>query len=160
MTARPEPMQAPPTRFAAARRVALACGVGLALVPLALDTSRRLLRGAPANHMPLDYCARFAALTQYLPARAMIGYVVDPAAIVGAEPGRWLPPGEVDAIRVTSELFLAWHALAPRLLATGPEWEYVIGNFASAGAVPALPVATPFEVVTDLGNGVVLYRRK
>lgn len=82
-----------------------------------------------------------------------------------------LPPG--DAAKVIGYLsdspyeqprgqllfFTAQYALAPRLVSSKPDQEWVLGNFAQPGDWAALGAPHGLRVERDLGSGLVLYRK-
>lgn len=91
---------------------------------------------------------RFAALIKRVPAAAQIGYITDLAPSSSA----------YDAALLATQ-----YALAPRQLfiigaGAGPEW--AAGNFSRAADFAAVGAAHGYDLVADLGNGVILYRRK
>lgn len=87
-----------------------------------------------------EMLARYEPVAAALPASVkVIGYISD------------LPYGGVQGQVL---FFTAQYALAPRLISTKPDQEWVLGNYAQ----PA-PVPEGFRVEHDLGNGLILYRR-
>jgi hypothetical protein len=105
-----------------------------------------------AEHFPDIYGgeraqARFAAVAARVPASAELGYLTD------------LKPGEADYAAFLS----AQYALAPRILAylgeqATPEW--AVGNFSKPADFSAAGEALGYTMIADLGNGVILFRRK
>ncbi len=91
---------------------------------------------------------RFAPLLARIPANAEVGYFTD------LDPAQALAGG----------VFLAaQYAVAPRLLVNldaqnKPEW--AVGNFSKPQDFAAAGEARGYSMVEDLGNGVVLFRRK
>ena len=94
---------------------------------------------------------RFAAFIARVPASADVGYFTD------LDPSR----GAYTPAFLSAQL-----ALVPRVLkfvnGTGggdrPEW--ALGNFTMPGDFAAAGNARGYDLVADLGNGVVLFRRK
>lgn len=91
--------------------------------------------------------ARFAPVIAQIPAGAQLGYISD------------LKPNDAQY----SAIFLAaQYALAPRQLVTGeknrPEW--AVGNFTKPQDFAAAGAGKGYEMVSDFGGGVVLYKRK
>ena len=91
---------------------------------------------------------RFAPLIARIPATAQIGYFTD------------LDPSSSD---YSAAFVAAQYALAPRQLliagkAVAPEW--ATGNFSRPVDFAAAGAAHNYEVVADLGTGVVLYHRR
>jgi hypothetical protein len=91
---------------------------------------------------------RFAPLLARIPGNAEMGYFTD------LDPSQALAGG----------VFLAaQYAVAPRLLVnidtqSQPEW--AVGNFSKPQDFAAAGEARGYSMVEDLGNGVVLFRRK
>ena len=76
-----------------------------------------------------------------------------------------LPPRGVvsylsDRPDADKERYLTQYALAPLLLDPGPGQVLAVGNFFDPAAGAALVAGGPFEVVRDLGEGLVLLRRR
>jgi hypothetical protein len=91
---------------------------------------------------------RFAPLLERVPKTAVLGYITD------------LDPSS----NPYSAAFLAaQYALAPRQLVTlrrGAAPEVAVGNFSKPQDYAAAGVAHGYELTAELGNGVVLYRRR
>ena len=90
---------------------------------------------------------RFAPVLSRFPVSAQLGYITD------------LTPSGV----YSAAFLAAQYALAPRQLVmlgpgTRPDW--VLGNFTKQLDFAAAGAAQGYELSADLGNGVVLYRRK
>lgn len=91
---------------------------------------------------------RFAPVLERVPATARIGYMTD------------LDPSQ-DAY--SSAFLAAQYALAPRqlvLVGQGSPTDVAVGNFSKPLDYAAAGAARGYELVADLGNGVVLFRRK
>lgn len=91
---------------------------------------------------------RFAPLIARIPATAQIGYLTD------------LDPSSAD---YSAAFLAAQYALAPRqlsILGKGPTPEWATGNFSRPVDFAAAGAAHNYEVIADLGTGVVLYRRR
>ncbi len=91
---------------------------------------------------------RFAPLESKLPPNAELGYFTD------------LDPSQP---AYTSAFLAAQYAVAPRILLfldakTMPEW--AVGNFSNPQDYALLGDAHGYTLAADLGNGVVLFRRK
>jgi hypothetical protein len=84
-----------------------------------------------------DSDERFAALKAALPDRGVVGYI--------GESGN----------SGTADYYLAQYALAPLVLENSPNHALVVANFPTAR--PAGLTAN-LELVTDFGNGVLLFR--
>jgi len=92
--------------------------------------------------------ARFAPVLGRIPDREPLGYITD------------LDPADT---RYHAALMGAQYAVAPRHLfqltgANRPHW--AVGNFYRESDRAALAASKGYKVVTDLGNGVVLFRRQ
>ncbi len=92
--------------------------------------------------------ARFAPLAARVPASAELGYFTD-----------------LDAAQLAYEsaFLAAQYALAPRVLVfldgrSPPEW--AVGNFSKPADFAAAGEARGYSMIADLGNGVILFRRK
>lgn len=91
---------------------------------------------------------RFAPLLERIPATAQIGYLTDIAPSNSA---------------YAAALLATQSALAPRqlfVIGEGPSPEWAAGNFSHPVDFAAIGAAQGYEMAADLGNGVVLYRRK
>jgi hypothetical protein len=91
---------------------------------------------------------RFAPLESKVPANAELGYFTD------------LNPSQS---AYTPAFLAAQYAVAPRILTfldakTTPEW--AVGNFSKPQDYASAGDAHGYTLVADLGNGVVLFRRK
>ena len=86
------------------------------------------------------YERRLAGLRRMLPRRGVVSYVSD----------------QPDSDK---ERYLTQYALAPLLLDLAPQHGLGVGNFFDPASGPALVAAGPFEVLRDLGEGVMLLRR-
>lgn len=90
---------------------------------------------------------RFAPLIARLPATARIGYFTD------------LDPSSP---AYSAAFLAAQYALAPRqlsILGKGARPEWAAGNFSRPVDFASAGAAHNYEVVADMGSGVVLYRR-
>jgi hypothetical protein len=92
--------------------------------------------------------ARFAPLAERVPASAVLGYFTD---LNGAQ------------LVAESAFLAAQYALAPRVLVfldgqSPPEW--AVGNFSMPTDFAAAGDARGYAMLADLGNGVILFRRK
>jgi len=92
--------------------------------------------------------ARFAPLTERIPASAELGYFTD-----------------LDAAQLANEsaFLAAQYAVAPRVLVvldgrSPPKW--AVGNFSKPADFDAAGAARGYQMIADLGNGVILFRRK
>ena len=91
---------------------------------------------------------RFADVLVKIPPGERVGYFTD------------LDP---NSALHTSEFLAVQYALAPRqLLMLGPatQLEWAVANFSKPQDYSAAGASRGYELVTDFGNGVVLYRRK
>ena len=91
---------------------------------------------------------RFAPLAGRVPPSAELGYLTD---LDAAQPA------------YAPAFLAAQYAVAPRLLVflrgqPPPEW--AVGNFSKAVDFAAAGEAMGYTMIADLGNGVILYRRK
>jgi len=91
---------------------------------------------------------RFAPLIARVPENAELGYITD------------LDPSQP---AYAPAFLAAQYAVAPRLLVTidaktRPEW--AAGNFSKPQDFAQAGAARGYEIEADLGNGVVLFRRK
>lgn len=91
---------------------------------------------------------RFAPLLSRIPASAELGYFTD------------LDPSQP---AFAPAFLAAQYAIAPRMLLlvdakTMPEW--AVGNFSKPQDYAPLGEAHGYSMAADLGNGVVLFRRK
>lgn len=91
---------------------------------------------------------RFAPLIAQVPPKAVLGYLTD---LAGSDK------------RAEPAFLSAQYALAPRVIVSlngqaQPEW--AVGNFSKPVDFAAAGSARGYAMVSDLGNGVVLYRRK
>jgi hypothetical protein len=91
---------------------------------------------------------RFARLAERVPASAELAYLTD------------LDPGQP---AYDSAFLAAQYALAPRVLVflhgqSPPEW--AVGNFSKAVDFTAAGEAQGYAMISDLGQGVILFRRK
>jgi hypothetical protein len=91
---------------------------------------------------------RFASLTARVPASAELGYFTDLD----------------ESQKAYAPAFLAaQYAVAPRVLVlldreARPEW--AVGNFSKPADFSAAGEARGYAMIADLGNGVILFRRK
>ena len=91
---------------------------------------------------------RFAPLIERVPATAQIGYITDLAPSSPA----------YDATLLATQ-----YALAPRqllIIGEGASPEWAAGYFSRPADFAALGATHGYDMVADLGNGVILYRRK
>ena len=92
---------------------------------------------------------RFAPVIERVPATARIGYITD------------LEPSQ-DAY--SAAFLAAQYALAPRQLLIAkpghPITDFAVGNFSKPQDYAAAGAVLGYEVAGDLGNGVILYKRK
>lgn len=113
----------------------------LALVP----NLRLLWERASAYSGPKDaitmYEERFTGLKEALPADGVYGYITD-------------------ADSQDMEYYLAQYSLAPRVITKDKKLPYVIGNFHSPLSLQDPSVFLPLVMVTDFGNGIVLFRNE
>lgn len=90
--------------------------------------------------------ARFRDVLAALPAGGVVGYVSD------------IPPSEAPG---QAMLGAAQYALAPRVLVPlkrGGNTDWVVGSFARPDEAPRVAAERGLSIVTDYGNGVVLFR--
>lgn len=92
--------------------------------------------------------ARFAPLTQRLPASAELGYFTD------------LDPSQP---AYAPAFLAAQYAVAPRVLVfldgkAHPDW--AVGNFSKPADFAAAGESRGYAMSADLGNGVILFKRK
>ena len=83
-----------------------------------------------------------------MPVAARLGYITD------------LDPSQS---AYNTAFLAAQYALAPRQLVLaerGSQAEWAVGNFSKPQDFAAAGAARGYEVAADLGNGVILYRRK
>jgi len=90
---------------------------------------------------------RFAQLVERVPASAVLAYFTD------------LDPGPA----YDSAFLAAQYAVAPRVLVflhgqPSPEW--AVGNFSKPADFAAAGEAKGYAMIADLGQGVILFRRK
>jgi hypothetical protein len=71
----------------------------------------------------------------------------------------YLSDSPLDQPRGQVMFFSAQYALAPRLLSSKPDREWVLGNFAQQADWNAAGAAQGLVVERDLGNGLVLFRK-
>lgn len=142
-------------------------GAGCLLVAGALVAAAqhlaRAARAAPV--VSPEHAARFAPLLAHLPARAIVGYLTE-GAVVRFDKAAGDPELERRAAQIARHYLIAQQTLAPLLLVLGHQLgealaarhgplRWVIGDYASAAAVPA---TAPEAVVHDAGNGTILWR--
>lgn len=126
-------------------------GVGLVAVYGALNSyqvSAEYARQFPDAYGGERARIRFAPLDSKLPATAELGYMTD------------LSPSQP---AYTPAFLAAQYAVAPRTLLfldpkTMPEW--AVGNFSKPQDYASVADAHGYALVADLGNGIVLFRRK
>jgi GT2 family glycosyltransferase len=133
---------------------ALRITTGLLVLFALVSAARLVLRAVNQPRGDVDevtaYEARFRELQGTFPAHARLGYLSDTLS---------LPPGEGDAGRLAFKRYLlAQYALLPAVLRSEPVGELVLGNFDSLADTRHRP-PQGFQVVRDLGNGVMLLRR-
>jgi hypothetical protein len=90
---------------------------------------------------------RFRGVIEKIPANAELGYFTD------------IDPAQTAYV---STFLAAQYALAPRLvefLDDKAKPEFAVGNFSRAGDFKGMGEARGYELMTDFGNGVVLYKR-
>jgi len=114
----------------------------LVFIVCCLLSSVRLVRKATTSAEAPDTVARnsdqrFAALKAALPDRGVVGYI-----------------GE-SGTSGTADYYLAQYALAPLVVENSPNHALVMANFPSANPVS---FAANLELVTDFGDGVLLFR--
>ncbi len=90
---------------------------------------------------------RFAPLLERVPATAVLGYFSDIDRASDA---------------FNAAFLAAQHAVGPRLLVLvdakdGPEW--AVGNFSKPQDYGALGATHGYQMVADMGNGIVLFKR-
>jgi len=130
---------------------AVLLGVGLVAVYGALNSyqvSAEYARQFPDAYGGERAHIRFAPLDSKLPSTAELGYITD------------LNPSQS---AYTPAFLAAQYAVAPRILLvldakTMPEW--AVGNFSKPQDYAAMGDADGYALVADLGNGIVLFRRK
>jgi hypothetical protein len=91
---------------------------------------------------------RFAPLMERIPANAQIGHIAD----IGQS-------NSADA----ATLMATQYALAPRqsfIMGEGIKPEWAAGNFSRPADFAAAGATHGYDVAADLGNGVILYRRR
>jgi glycosyltransferase involved in cell wall biosynthesis len=138
-----------------AMSAALRITTGLLVLFALVSAARLVLRAVNQPRGGVDeitaYEARFRELQGTLPARARLGYLSDTLSSRGsdgADPGRL----------AFKRYLLAQYALLPAILRSEPDGELVLGNFDSL-ADTRRRAPQGFQVVRDLGNGVLLLRR-
>jgi hypothetical protein len=91
--------------------------------------------------------ARFRDALAALPAAGILGYVSD------------IPPGSVQAEAMFGA---AQYALVPHVLLPlkNGKADWVVGSFARPEEAPRLAAEHALTIVSDYGNGVVLFRRE
>ena len=130
---------------------AVLLGVGIVAVYGALNSyqvSAEYARQFPDAYGGDRARIRFAPLDSKLPGTAELGYITD------------LNPSQP---AYTPAFLAAQYAVAPRVLLfldskTVPEW--AVGNFSKPQDYAAMGDAHGYTMVADLGNGIVLFRRK
>jgi GT2 family glycosyltransferase len=127
---------------------------GLLVLFALVSAARLVLRAVNQRAGGMDeitaYEARFRELQGTLPPHTRLGYLGDTLSP---------RPGEGDPGRLAFKRYLvAQYALLPVILRSGPDGELVLGNFDSL-ADPRHRLPQGFQVVRDLGNGVMLLRR-
>jgi hypothetical protein len=133
---------------------ALRITTGLLMLFALVSAARLVLRAVNQPHGGVDeitaYEARFRGLQGTQPPHARLGYLSDtlPARAGEGDPGRL----------AFKRYLLAQYALLPVILRSGPDGELVLGNFDSLADTRHRP-PQGFQVVRDLGNGVMLLRR-
>lgn len=124
-------------------------GIVVALLAIVAALNSYQTSSAYARQFPDAYGvaraeARFAPVLARIPANARLGYVTDLDRSHKA---------------FASSILAAQYALAPRLLVTTPA-EWAVGNFAQPGDFQAAGARAGYDLDTDFGNGIVLYRKK
>ena len=130
---------------------AVLLGVGLVAVYGSLNSyqvSAEYARQFPDAYGGDRARIRFAHLDSKLPATTQLGYITD------------LLPSQS---AYTPAFLAAQYAVAPRSLffldpKTLPEW--AVGNFSKPQDYAATGDAHGYALVADLGNGIILFRRK
>lgn len=92
--------------------------------------------------------ARFGDALAALPADGKVGYISD------------VPAGEVQG---QAMLGAAQYALAPRVLVPlkrGGSADWAVGSFTRPNEAPGMAAESGLVIVSDYGNGVVLFRRE
>ena len=115
-----------------------------ALVQAAIGYGAPSLTLGATKNGHVAYVARFEALREHLAGAPVAGYV----------PRR----SPSDTLSHGAYFFLAQYALAPTLLARNAEPTLVVGNFNTREAQHEFLEKTPLTIVSDFGNGVVLFR--
>lgn len=92
---------------------------------------------------------------RYAPAKSVLQSAGDAAKVIG-----YLSDSPYEQPRGQVLFFTAQYALAPRLVSTKPDQEWVLGNFAQPGDWAAAGAPHGLRVEKDLGNGLVLYRKE
>lgn len=155
----------PISRLALARTfVALALLVGFAMARLSdglpedawrILTNQHLVPGDAGyirhlvrNNDIVLFESRYEALRPHLPKHGKVGYATD------------APPAEVLAKdEHARDYYLTQYTLAPLVVANGLQHDVIIGNYDSAGSGQAAQLPG-FDKVLEVGNGVVLFRRR
>ena len=91
---------------------------------------------------------RFAPLIERIPANAQVGYITDI---------------EQSHSAYAATLMATQYALAPRqlfIVGEGIKPEWAAGNFSRPADFAAAGATHGYDVAADLGNGVILYRRR
>lgn len=101
-------------------------------------------RKQPAPDSITIYEKRFTELERILPAHGVVGYVTElPSDIILSD---------ADA---SAEYYIAQYSLAPLILDNTKDHPFVIGNFHGPHKIEA-----DLVLMRDLGNGIMLFRRK
>lgn len=103
----------------------------------------------PGQDSVTRYLARFADAARLLPASGRIGYLGDaPRDLVEM------------ALDPATGLYLAQHALAPRILVPGSDAAWVLCNFHDPAECAARREGLGLELVRAFGSGVAVLRRR
>ena len=132
-----------------ATRVRLASLLLLALMTLLPNLTylreNRSVEPTTAGHDDINiYERRLGALRESLPARGVVGYLSD----------------EQEVNEATKKYYPTQYTLAPLIVVRDADREFVVGDFARAGAGAPDAPADRLRLVKDFGDGVALYARE
>lgn len=91
---------------------------------------------------------RLSSLSEELPIKGVVGYIAD-----------WDVPGQGESSDLETEYRLTQYALAPVVVARGPDYDYVVGNITVTQFDEALEEYFHLLVQREFGYGILLLRK-
>jgi hypothetical protein len=143
---RPDPCSFRPARLPLRVQVGIGVLILFVLVTnivLVKDAHRRLLESKDRDPIML-YEKRYAELRQVLKPRGVVGYFTDAG------------PESEGYVR---NFYLTQYELAPVIVTTDTDRQWVVGNFWQSAEIPAVALNGHLYLWKDFGNGVALFQR-